>query len=195
MDKRSRADNLRSVLILNLTAIRAAIVLGLTRTMRRAVLAAVTAGLVSFSSSTWAQALNPCDLDQNGVVNAADVTLAVNMAIGLLPCTANIIGPGVCNVVVVQRVVNAALPNGTCGVVILNWVASTSADVIGYNVYRATTPGAYTTPLNSLPISAITYTDSTVQAGQTYYYVVRAQNGSGESANSNEAQAIVPSSP
>ena len=96
---------------------------------------------------------------------------------------------------VVQRVVNAALPNGTCGVVVLNWVASTSAGIIGYNVYRATTSGAYTTPLNSLPISSITYTDSTVQAGQTYYYVVRALNGSAESANSNEAQVIVPSSP
>jgi hypothetical protein len=85
------------------------------------------------------------------------------------------------------------VPDGKCGVVILNWVASTSAGIIGYDVYRATTSGAYMTPLNSLPISAITYTDSTVQAGRPYYYVVRALNGSAESANSNEAQVIVPS--
>src|SRR5713226_6732175 len=108
--------------------------------MRRVLLALLTTFLLSFSSSAWAQALNACDLDQNGVVNDADVTLAVNMVLGLSPCTANILGAGVCNVAVVQRVVNASLPNGTCitgtgtgnpHTVTLNWVASISTGVIG----------------------------------------------------------------
>jgi fibronectin type 3 domain-containing protein len=38
-----------------------------------------------------------------------------------------------------------------------------------------------------------TYTDSSVQAGQTYFYVTTAVDGSGkESANSNQTQAVVP---
>jgi fibronectin type 3 domain-containing protein len=39
-----------------------------------------------------------------------------------------------------------------------------------------------------------TFTDSTVVAGTTYFYVVTAVDGSGtESAYSNEAKAVVPS--
>ena len=41
---------------------------------------------------------------------------------------------------------------------------------------------------------ATTYTDSNVQSGTTYYYVVTSVNGSGiESAFSNQATAVVPS--
>jgi TolB protein len=48
--------------------------------------------------------------------------------------------------------------------------------------------------LNSSLVSGTTYTDTTAQAGQTYYYVSTAVNSSDqESAYSNEAQAVVPS--
>jgi ribosomal protein S8E len=58
---------------------------------------------------------------------------------------------------------------------ILSWAASTTPGVVGYNVYRGTTSGGESaTPLNSSPINGTTYTDATVQAGQTYYYVTRA---------------------
>ncbi|MFB3779221.1 MAG: CAP domain-containing protein [Bryobacteraceae bacterium] len=53
-----------------------------------------------------------CDLSQDGTVNVVDVQRAVNMALGLTPCTANINGDGVCNVVTVQRVVNGSLGGG-----------------------------------------------------------------------------------
>jgi len=49
--------------------------------------------------------------------------------------------------------------------------------------------------LNSSPINGTTYTDETVQAGRTYYYVVTAV-ASGDvtqSAISNEVSATVPS--
>ena len=90
----------------------------------------------------WPQA-NPCDLNGDGSVNVVDVQLAINMALGSLPCTANIFGPGVCNVVVAQRVINTVL-SGTCITgtgsiphsVDLNWTASISTNVVGYNVYR-----------------------------------------------------------
>jgi hypothetical protein len=68
-------------------------------------------GVTMFSGSASAQ--NPCDLNNDGTVNGADALLAVNMDIGLSTCTANIVAPGICNVVVVQRVINAAL-GGPC---------------------------------------------------------------------------------
>jgi hypothetical protein len=79
--------------------------------------------------------------------------------------------------------------------VILSWTASTTAGVVGYNVYRGTTSGGpYPTELNSAPINGTTYTDETVQAGQTYYYVVTAvaSNDVTQSANSNQVSAPVP---
>jgi hypothetical protein len=80
--------------------------------------------------------------------------------------------------------------------VILSWTASTTPGVVGYNVYRGTTPGGpYPTQLNSLPINGTTYSDETVQAGQTYYYVVTAvaSDGVTQSAYSNQTSATVPS--
>jgi hypothetical protein len=75
----------------------------------------------------------------------------------------------------------------------LTWTASTSSGVIGYNIYRATVSGGPYSILDSAPVSADAYTDSTVQSSQTYFYVVRAINGGGtESSNSSEVQAVIP---
>ena len=79
--------------------------------------------------------------------------------------------------------------------VILSWTASTTPGVVGYNVFRGTTSGGESaTPLNSSPINGTTYSDSTVQAGQTYYYVVTAvaSNDVTQSADSNQVSANVP---
>lgn len=77
--------------------------------------------------------------------------------------------------------------------VVLSWAASTSS-VVGYNVYRGTTSGGpYSSKLTSSPVAALTFTDSSVLAGKTYYYVVTAVNPSGvESADSSPASATVP---
>jgi fibronectin type 3 domain-containing protein len=80
--------------------------------------------------------------------------------------------------------------------VILSWTASTTPGVIGYNVYRGTTSGGpYPTQLNSTPVNGTTYGDETVQAGQTYYYVVTAvaSDDVTQSGNSDQASATVPS--
>ena len=75
----------------------------------------------------------------------------------------------------------------------LSWIASSTPGVTGYNVYRATTSGGYTTPSNPTPISGTQFTDSTVQPGQTYYYVVNAINAAGvESPYSNEVSGTIP---
>lgn len=143
-------------------------------------------------------ALNACDLNNDNVVNTADKDLAVAMALGQQPCTANVTGPGVCTVATVQRIVNAIL-GGPCvtdtRLVILNWVASVSSNVAGYNIYRSTTSGGPYTKLNTALVTSTTFTDTTVQPGQTYYYVARAvDSANNESANSNQASATIPPS-
>jgi Abnormal spindle-like microcephaly-assoc'd, ASPM-SPD-2-Hydin/Protein of unknown function (DUF1573) len=76
--------------------------------------------------------------------------------------------------------------------VLLSWNASTSS-VSGYNVYRSTTSGTGYARLNSSPVATPTYTDSALQSATTYYYVTTAVDASGnESANSNEAKAVIP---
>jgi Protein of unknown function (DUF1573)/Immunoglobulin domain/Immunoglobulin I-set domain len=76
--------------------------------------------------------------------------------------------------------------------VTLTWTASTST-VSGYNAYRSTVSGGPYTKLNSTPVAATTYVDSTVQAAQTYFYVVTSVDSSGvESADSTEVSATVP---
>jgi hypothetical protein len=76
--------------------------------------------------------------------------------------------------------------------VTLNWTASAST-VAGYNVYRSSVSGGQYTKLNSSLITGTTFTDSAVQAGQTYYYVTTAVDSSNvESADSNEVSAVIP---
>jgi fibronectin type 3 domain-containing protein len=97
---------------------------------------------------------------------------------------------------VVNTVLTAAL-GGTCVVTshsaALNWTASSSSNIAGYNIYRSTTSGGSYTKLNTSPVVPTSYTDSTVQAGVTYYYVATAVNtDSIESAYSNQVQAVIP---
>jgi fibronectin type 3 domain-containing protein len=74
----------------------------------------------------------------------------------------------------------------------LNWTASTST-VIGYDVYRGTVSGGPYTKINSLVDATTTFTDTTVQAGQTYYWVVTAVNSSNaQSTYSNEVSGTIP---
>jgi hypothetical protein len=156
---------------------------------------AIAAGMLSLCSSGWAQ--NPCDLNNDGAVNATDVQLAINMTLGLSTCQANIDGTGVCNAVVVQRVINAA-DGGSCMVgnqhsVSLSWTASASQNVAGYNIYRGASSGGPYTKINSTLITVDNYTDNSVQSGQTYYYVTTAVDSANvESVNSNQAQAAIP---
>ncbi len=154
------------------------------------------AGLL-IATGAWAQT-SPCDLDKSGTVNSADVTLAVNMALGTTQCTANVEGLDICTVITIQRVVNASL--GQACVVYnahsstLSWVASTSSNVAGYNVYRGTTLGGPYAKINSTLISATTYADTGVVAGLTYYYVATAVDVSNnESGYSNQTSALIPS--
>jgi fibronectin type 3 domain-containing protein len=80
--------------------------------------------------------------------------------------------------------------------VILSWTASTvpagAPAVNGYNVYRGTTSQG-----EALLVSignVTTYTDSSVAANTTYFYIVTATSTAGESGPSNEVSVAIPNS-
>jgi hypothetical protein len=76
--------------------------------------------------------------------------------------------------------------------VTLSWTAGASP-VTSYNVYQSPVSGGPYVKLNSSAIAAATYKDSSVQAGQTYYYVATSETLAGvESVFSNEISATVP---
>jgi hypothetical protein len=75
----------------------------------------------------------------------------------------------------------------------LHWIASTSP-VAGYKIYRGNQHLGPYSPMNTTPTVNTKYTDSTVQSGATYYYVVTSVDAqSHESTYSNEVQVTVPS--
>lgn len=76
----------------------------------------------------------------------------------------------------------------------LNWNASASP-VIGYRIYRSEVSGGSYAPLNGTVINSLSYDDTTVSLGTTYYYVVKAVDTAGnESVPSNQATAVIPAS-
>lgn len=95
---------------------------------------------------------------------------------------------------------------GVAHSVSLTWTASPTTGVTAYNVYRGTTKGGPYTKINSVNAPLVTYLDSPLTAGASYFYVVTAQAAActaaqtantaggvcGESVKSNEIQAVIP---
>ena len=80
------------------------------------------------------------------------------------------------------------------GIVWLDWNGNTEPDLAGYNIYRSTTPGVYGEPLNASLLDSPNYTDSDVNNGITYYYVVTAVDTSmNESYDSSSEVSASPS--
>jgi hypothetical protein len=76
--------------------------------------------------------------------------------------------------------------------VVLGWIASPSK-VAGYDVYRGATSGGPYTKMSTILDTTASYTDTTVLAGETYYYVVTSVNSTGEeSSYSNQASITIP---
>jgi Abnormal spindle-like microcephaly-assoc'd, ASPM-SPD-2-Hydin/Immunoglobulin domain len=73
----------------------------------------------------------------------------------------------------------------------LAWTESST--VIGYNVYRGSVSGGPYTKINPSLDATTSFADTTVQAGQTYYWVVTAVNSSNvESTYSNQIGGTIP---
>jgi len=77
--------------------------------------------------------------------------------------------------------------------VALSWSASNSSSVSGYNVYRGSANGGPYSQVNSSLNGGTSFTDSSVQSGQTYFYVTTAVSSDGtESSYSNQVSAVIP---
>jgi fibronectin type 3 domain-containing protein len=75
-------------------------------------------------------------------------------------------------------------------VVDLNWQASRSSGVAGYNVYRSP-DGASWKKINASLIASTLYSDSTVANSSTYFYAATAVNISGQESSKTSAIKVV----
>ena len=79
--------------------------------------------------------------------------------------------------------------------VTLSWHApaeSTTSKVVSYNIYRSTKQGGPFVKVAS-GVEGLSYRDTAVNAGTTYFYVVRSvDSGGNESRASEEIKATVP---
>ncbi len=74
----------------------------------------------------------------------------------------------------------------------LSWVAPAETTT-GYKVKRSQTPGGpYTTVTGGSNVSGLSFSDTSVLDGNTYYYVIVALNDGCESAASAEVEAVMP---
>jgi hypothetical protein len=93
---------------------------------------------------------------------------------------------------------NSSAPESLTGVGVLpqqtvNLWWNSSSGVSGYNVYRSTSSNGTYAKINSTLDPNVSYIDSTVASGQTYYYAATSVNSGGqESAKSAPVQAVVP---
>jgi hypothetical protein len=76
--------------------------------------------------------------------------------------------------------------------VALNWAPGTTS-ITGYNIYRGSASGGPYSKLNPSLLTSTSYSDTSVTAGQTYYYVATEENSAGqESSYSNQVTLSIP---
>ncbi|MEZ5966529.1 MAG: endonuclease [Planctomycetota bacterium] len=98
---------------------------------------------------------------------------------------------------------DATPPNAPTGLVAvggnanvaLDWASNTDADLAGYHVFRGTTSGGPYAQISSTLLSVSAYTDTAVSNGTTYYYVVKAQDVSGNLSSASAQASARPQAP
>ena len=103
-------------------------------------------------------------------------------------------GGAIALIVLLVSTFSIGMSTGQTTSVQLEWDSNPPEDqVAGYNLYRSYQSGSGYVRLNATLIANTTYTDTTIEAGQTYYYVCTAVNTSDlESGFSNEVPHTVP---
>ena len=82
--------------------------------------------------------------------------------------------------------------------VTLSWETTTDCDgndVVGYNLYRGTTSGGPYTKVNTELITETTYTDTGIENGTSYYYVVKSVDEDGDEGVPTTELGVTPGSP
>jgi hypothetical protein len=116
--------------------------------------------------------------------------LAANLA---SPATTNLLGTGVATSTSSNPTpAPTPTPTSKSHSVQLSWGAS-SGSVAGYRVYRSEVSGGPYVSVNGSNIEGLSFDDTSVTSGTTYYYVVTAVNSAGEeSVYSNQSTAAIP---
>lgn len=92
-----------------------------------------------------------------------------------------------------DAVSSTAKPAASIHTVKLTWDAS-PGNIKGYYVFRGESSGGPYSSLTPSPVSALEYTDSDVESGQEYFYVVAAINNGGHESNySQQVSVLIPS--
>ncbi|MFC1957566.1 carboxypeptidase regulatory-like domain-containing protein [Chloroflexota bacterium] len=89
------------------------------------------------------------------------------------------------------------------GQVALSWTAPTTSadgtaltDLLGYEIYRATSAGGTYSQVNTTDVTTNSYSDTSVSNGTTYYYqVTTADTGGNESVKSGASSGVTPVAP
>ena len=135
------------------------------------------------TDQTWL-IVSPASGSNNGTITARVDT--ANASLGNNTATITVTGGGI------TQTVNATLQldaPSTSSSATLTWDRNSESDLAGYNVYRATSPGAYTpgSPIATLQGNVTSYIATGLQSGTTYYFVITAYDNAGnESSYSSE---------
>lgn len=70
----------------------------------------------------------------------------------------------------------------------LDWTDASDNET-GFKIYRGTAPGGPYTLLHTAAANTSHYEDASGVSGTTYYYIIKAYNGAGESGATNESSA------
>jgi hypothetical protein len=102
---------------------------------------------------------------------------------------ATISSTGLCDIAPTFNGVSAAHADGANCRIHLSWAAATSNCPLGatirYNIYRSTSPGVIPSGTPYAVSTGLTFDDTNVVSGTTYYYVVRAEDSTSASAGPN----------
>jgi uncharacterized membrane protein len=151
----------------------------------------VTVSLANFGTTGTAQAWQIASASQTSITSLGSVPVtsnAVSMTVPSQSITLFVIPAG--SVTSPPNAPTGLAATVGSGTVTLTWVASGGAT--SYSVKRGTVSGGPYVTLGTVPdTSALSYTDTGLTNGTTYYYVVSATNSAGTSPNSAEL-AVTP---
>ena len=77
----------------------------------------------------------------------------------------------------------------------LDWDDNTEGDLAGYRVFRSTVSGVFSDPAIAQIGATSAYTDTGLTASVTYYYIVKAEDVSGNLSTASNEDSAVPTAP
>lgn len=73
-----------------------------------------------------------------------------------------------------------------------SWAQGTGDPATGFHIQRASSSSGPYATVATTPVGTLTFTDTSVVVGLTYYYVVTAYNDAGDSSRSTEVACTIP---